>query len=87
MLTLEPEVFHLSDGDMDTPYDHHRHLGKGSYPLEEILSMIPENSLLSLETPRDSRDCLDDFKEDVNYLRACLSRRDQKKSAGNRCAL
>lgn len=75
-LKLEPEVFHLCDGDVGSVHDNHCHLGEGNYELEEILSMIPENGFLSIETKKGSKDNLDDFKEDVDYLRRCLENKE-----------
>lgn len=73
-LRLEPEVFHLSDGDVGTVYDDHRHFGEGNYDLQKILSKVPDGSYLSIETHKDSNENLNDFIKDVNYLRESLRR-------------
>lgn len=72
MLKLEPEMFHLSDGDINDVHDNHYHYGAGNYDLKKIVSMIPDGSLVSVETNKDSKNNLDDFKEDVTYLKDCL---------------
>lgn len=80
-LKLKPEVFHLSDGDMDAVTDDHRHFGEGNYDLHRILSKVPDGSYLSIETHKDSKENLDDFVRDVNYLRNCL--KEKNEGSGN----
>ena len=72
-LGLKPELYHLCDGDLNSIYDHHKHFGEGSYDVKRLLNLIPKNSFVSIETKKNSTEHLDDFKEDVNYLRKCLA--------------
>ena len=71
-MKLKPAIFHLTDGDFTGVYDIHNHLGNGSYPLKKLISRIPSNSILTLETPKDSLKSLDDFPGDIYYLRNLL---------------
>ena len=44
------------------------------HDFEKIISMIPKGSLISIETQRNSKETLDDFKEDVFHLEECMRR-------------
>ncbi|MBF0300019.1 MAG: TIM barrel protein [Oligoflexia bacterium] len=68
-LTLSPKMFHLSDGNINDIKDEHRNIGFGSFPIREILSLIPENSLITLETQKASKDNLLDFEHDIRAVK------------------
>ena len=68
-LAFKPSIFHLSDGNVETRDDDHEHLGKGNYDLAKMASMIPTDSYVSIETKKASNENLDDFREDVEFLR------------------
>jgi hypothetical protein len=46
--------------------------GKGTFPLKEIVTFIPENAFLTIETEKNYKDTLKDFVSDVNYLNSIL---------------
>ena len=71
LLQLAPKMFHLSDiMDMATIYDAHPHLGKGSLDIKRLKKEIfPENAVISIETYKDSKENLNDFICDVEYLK------------------
>lgn len=70
-IELKPDLFHINDSDMKSPYDSHKHhLGQGSYPLKEFMKMVPAGSRVTNEAVKDSTENLDDFKGDMEYLRA-----------------
>ena len=71
-LTLKPTMFHLSDGDIDGIYDSHPHFGGGSYDLKYLLNLMPSNSIVSVETVKNSKENLDDFAGDIEYLSKIL---------------
>lgn len=71
-LLLNPVLFHLSDGNVDSSYDAHTNLGKGNYPLKSILKKIPNNSKITLETQKNSKEDLKDYEEDVFYFMELL---------------
>lgn len=68
-LALNPKMFHLSDLQSDSDIDQHLHFGCGSLPIREVLSQLPPDAVISIETARDSKDNLADFKRDVEWLR------------------
>ena len=68
-MVFNPKLFHLSDGDVLSEKDIHLNLGKGNLNLAEFLSMVPHDGLLTVETPRDPSKGLDDFVNDVIFLR------------------
>ena len=59
-------------GDYNSNYDSHINLGKGNLPLKKIISMIPHSSSITIETEKNSEDNLDDFKQDILYLRSLI---------------
>jgi deoxyribonuclease IV len=71
-LEFNPIVFHLSDGDAQSQKDTHLNFGKGNLNLKGFLSLVPKGSLLTIEAPRDPSHGLNDFAEDVFFLRKVL---------------
>src|SRR3972149_7600029 len=72
-MKFKPKIFHLSDGDALSERDIHLNLGKGDLNLTEFVSIIPEDSLLTIETPRNPLNRLDDFMKDILFLRSIFS--------------
>ncbi|OPX84998.1 MAG: endonuclease IV [Pelotomaculum sp. PtaB.Bin104] len=68
-LSLDPAMYHISDGLRDSQKDAHLHFGTGNYDLAGILALLVAGKRLSIETVKDSNDDLNDFKNDVEYLR------------------
>lgn len=68
-LKLNPKMFHISDGDMNGVYDEHKNIGKGSFDIKTILSLVPEDSYISVETNKNFKSSLKDFEQDVARLR------------------
>lgn len=67
---LKPAMYHLTDiEDIKSPYDSHPHLGTGQLDIERILKQIPNNKNITLETVKSSKENLDDFVEDIRYLK------------------
>ncbi len=72
-LSLNPVIYHLTDGDLNGLYDKHLHYGEGSFPLSEFIKLIPDNSLVTNEAIKNFNDSLKDFKKDIDYLKTLLS--------------
>lgn len=68
-LKFNPQIFHLADADTVTSIDNHLNIGKGSMDFEYIMSCIPENAMLTIETPRRDSTNLDEFLDDVEKLK------------------
>ncbi len=68
-LELNPTMFHLSDGFNSSPIDRHLHYGEGDYDLSRLVSLVPDNSFLSIETKKDSLSHLEDSAMDSLYIR------------------
>lgn len=68
-LSLRPAMFHLSGINADSQTDQHLHLGAGTLPFDEILSRMPSDACISIETKKDSKISLEDFKIDVGLLK------------------
>ena len=74
-----PEIYHLCDGMFGNKRDRHLNLGAGEYDFRKILSFVPEGQMISLETPKKSKEDLDDFINDVKILRKCWKMRSSRK--------
>jgi endonuclease IV len=67
--SLNPRMYHLTDGDYKGEYDSHLHYGKGTFPIKELLKMVPADAKVTNEAKHDSEICLEDFKEDYLYVK------------------
>lgn len=68
-LVLNPYMFHLSDGIKDEVYDDHKHFGDGNYDINGIVRVLPKNAIITIETEKQFKNSLDDFKKDVEVIR------------------
>lgn len=71
-LALYPRMFHISDGEADSPIDKHYPIGKGNYNFKKIFSMLPERKTITLETEKTSKTDLNTFKDDVSAIKAFI---------------
>ena len=71
-LNLKPEMFHLTDGDYESVYDRHYHIGKGNYDIKSIMKLIPQSKRITVETVKDSKESLADFEADIVYLKRAI---------------
>ena len=53
-LTIQPKIFHISDGDIKNEKDHHQDIGTGSFDFAFFKECIEnsESKIITLETPR-----------------------------------
>jgi endonuclease IV len=68
LLLLRPVMYHLTDGNYESEYDSHLHYGQGTFPIKELLMLVPDSAKLTNEAKHKSKNNLDDFKEDYLYL-------------------
>lgn len=68
-LSLKPKMFHISDGDINSPTDKHYLIGHGSYDFQKIFSLLPKDITITLETEKPSKDDLDAFVADSVNIR------------------
>ncbi|WP_461247267.1 TIM barrel protein [Treponema sp. R6D11] len=68
-LALNPRMYHLTDGDYKGEYDSHLHYGKGTFPIKELIKLVPDGEKATNEAKYDSDNNLDDFKEDYLYVK------------------
>ena len=66
---MQPLMFHLSDGNINSEKDTHLNYGKGNFPIPEILNLMPKTAMISIETEKCSVTDLNDFKKDTEKLR------------------
>lgn len=67
-INLNPAMYHLSDGEMDSKIDKHFNFGRGNFDIEKILNFLPENARITLETNKNPEKFLEDFVEDIQYI-------------------
>ncbi len=72
-LRLKPGMFHLTDGDYESVYDRHDHIGKGNYDIKKIVNLIPQGKRVTVETGKDSKENLADFEADIYCIKKSLS--------------
>lgn len=65
---LSPLMYHLSDGDIQSPLDQHLHFGEGNYDIKKIFSIINPHANVSIETKKNTKENLDDFIEDIKWI-------------------
>ena len=68
-LKLRPTMYHFTDGDWNAVHDVHTRYGKGTFPLAGLLSLIPDDSMLTNEAGKSSKVSLSDFESDSCYLK------------------
>lgn len=72
LVQLKPERIHLSDLAIDSEYDEHLNFGYGNVDLKKVLSLIPDNINITIETIKKSNCNLDGFKKDALYLKSLM---------------
>ncbi|MGN0739654.1 MAG: sugar phosphate isomerase/epimerase family protein [Treponema sp.] len=69
LIKLNPRVYHLTDGDYSSELDSHLHYGDGSFPLKELLALVPDGGMITNEAKRFNADNLAEFAEDAKSLK------------------
>lgn len=69
---LNPRVYHLTDGDYSSELDSHLHYGTGSFPLKDLLALVPDRGMVTNEAKRVIVENLTEFVEDSNILKHLL---------------
>lgn len=67
---LSPHCYHLSDNFIDSELDGHLNFGQGNYDLQKIFGIIDTNKNFAIETKKRSKENLNDFVEDIKWLRS-----------------
>lgn len=68
-ISLNPYMYHISDGDIKGTVDKHYNIGKGTFDFNALFSIIPNNAVISVETEKSSKENLDDFVCDMELLK------------------
>ncbi len=68
-IELNPYMFHISDGNYSDVRDSHKHFGAGTFPIKEIISLFPYDSIVTIETEKSFKDNLSDFVLDLDYFK------------------
>jgi deoxyribonuclease-4 len=67
-VTMKPAMYHVSDGDYDGVEDRHLSLGRGNFPLRELIGLMAVDAAVTLETEKDVD--LHLFQNDIRFLKA-----------------
>ncbi|MEE3705188.1 TIM barrel protein [Campylobacter sp. CX2-8023-23] len=70
---LNPRIYHISDNNVESKFDAHLHFGDGNIELDRVLSLLVGGEFLAIETIKDSKENLDDFIKDSNYLKNIIA--------------
>jgi endonuclease IV/RimJ/RimL family protein N-acetyltransferase len=81
-LCLKPDLYHLSDGCVDSEIDMHLNFGEGNFDLDWIASRIPSEARLTIETKNCDYDDLSIFESDAIYLKKLLNSSDDGQVSG-----
>lgn len=65
---LNPRVYHLTDGDFNSELDSHLHYGAGSFPLKDLLALVPDGGMVTNEAKRYNIEDLLEVKKDYVFL-------------------
>jgi len=68
-MKLKSKLFHLTDGEFASKTDQHRHFGEGDYDIKKILQMIPDGSMITIETEKKYPNRLDDYVADIRSIK------------------
>lgn len=69
-LALNPDSYHISDGEFNNRIDIHYHLNVGDYDWSKIFSMLDKNKNWTLETiTKKDTDGLDLVQKDIEFLK------------------
>jgi deoxyribonuclease IV len=68
-LKLKPKLLHLTDGGFNSELDSHLHFKAGDYPIPAIYDMLPKALPITIESIKVSEKHLNDFAQDVEYLK------------------
>jgi len=66
--TLNPVMYHLTDGDYKAETDRHDKYGQGSFPLKKMLGLVPPNACVTDESKRVSKNALSEYLANRFYL-------------------
>lgn len=66
--SLNPVMYHLSDGEYSSIYDSHKHFENGNYPLKQICKTIVLHTV-TIETEKLFESTLTDFYNDLENMK------------------
>jgi hypothetical protein len=67
---LVPDMYHLSDGYIDSTVDTHLNYGNGNYDIKRLINDYPaDNALITMETANTKPLNIDICLKDAKYLR------------------
>lgn len=75
MLSLNPLMFHVADGDKSSIFSRNFHFGAGSYDFSYFTKNCPSDAPLTLLCPHFHNESLDDFVADALFVKKMAKER------------
>lgn len=75
MNLFKPFTYHISDIDINSIYDQHLHFGDGSLDFSKIKNLFNINSHIAIETNKDSKFNLQDYRQDSKYIKGIYEKK------------
>ena len=72
-IKFNPKRIHLSDIHIDARFDEHLNYGNGNLDFRRIISMLPKDIRITIETLKSSNDNLNDFVKDADFIKRIIS--------------
>ena len=67
---LNPYMYHMCDGDLNSDNDEHRHYGQGNYPLETLINnYTSDDAYITMETGNSIPTSITPWIDDIKYLK------------------
>ena len=70
---LKPNKIHISDIHTETEYDEHLNFGLGNLDFNKLKTLLNLTGDVTIETNKESKENLDDFIKDVDFLRRVIN--------------
>lgn len=70
---LKPDKIHLSDIEIETEIDKHFNFGYGNLDFKKLNYIFKSVKDITIETQKKSKENLDDFIEDVKFIRSIVN--------------
>ena len=70
---LNPVMYHLCDGDMNSDLDEHLHFGEGNFDLKKLVNdFTNDESLITMETGHGIPTSVNPWLDDIMYIKQIL---------------
>lgn len=71
-IAMKPTMFHLTDGDISSEIDNHAQYGEGTFPLYELLALVPDGACVTNEARRENQNSAEEYLRDRKLAMAMM---------------